>query len=88
LLIGVAASGVFLGRLFVGYREASCRTSHYFITMDIGQSARRLPPQRYSISRLLQIAAETKSSFDLSKFTYDAARGKYTVSIEPALTDT
>ncbi|KPI38577.1 uncharacterized protein AB675_4283 [Cyphellophora attinorum] len=34
-----------------------------------------LAPQRYTVSQLLQISRDAKYPFDLSKFTYDAARG-------------
>lgn len=49
--------------------------------MDSRHSGNRLPPQRYTIPRLLQIAAHSHVSFDLSKFTYDAARGECTLGL-------
>ena len=45
--------------------------------MDIRFATKRLPPQRYTITQLLQLATGSQNSFDLSKFTYDAARGKF-----------
>lgn len=42
----------------------------------VQQQAFRLAPQRYTISQLIQIARDAKYPFDLSKFTYDAARGR------------
>ena len=47
---------------------------------NISQNTFHQSLRRYTIPHLLQLASEGSRSFDLSKFTYDAARGQFTSS--------
>lgn len=50
---------------------------------DFRQSEPKYQKYRYSISQLIELAPTTFLPFDLSKFSYDAARGKFIHETEP-----
>lgn len=50
---------------------------------DFQQNKPKYQKYRYSISQLIELAPTAFLPFDLSKFSYDAARGKSTRDMEP-----